>query len=196
MAAEVMHPLRTGEGNGNRNPASQNERLKRQTELNPRTRKKEISGVVALAGLLFLMQFCASCHSTAPFRSVDLSEPGWRVQEGQALWRPRRGMPELGGDLVMVSHDDGRCTIEFSKTPLSLVSAQTTHTNWLIQFPAGRMSFAGRRQPPVRFAWLYLHTALAGEPLPKPLHFERKPDGNWRLENASSGETLEGFLAP
>jgi len=96
----------------------------------------------------------------------------------------------------MVSHEDGRCAIEFAKTPLSLVSAQTTSTNWLIQFPAGRMSFTGHRQPPVRFGWLYLHAALAGEPLPSSLHFERKPDGGWRLENTRTGETLEGFLAP
>jgi hypothetical protein len=58
------------------------------------------------------------------------------------------------------------------------------------------MGFTGRRQPPARFAWLYLHAALSGEPLPPPLRFERKPDGNWRLENTRSGETLEGFLAP
>ena len=96
----------------------------------------------------------------------------------------------------MVSHEDGRCAIEFAKTPLSLVSAQTTRTNWLIQFPAGRMGFTGRRQPPARFAWLYLHAALSGEPLPPPLRFARKPDGGWRLENTRTGETVEGFLAP
>ena len=96
----------------------------------------------------------------------------------------------------MVSHEDGRCAIEFAKTPLSLVSAQTTRTNWLIQFPAGRMDFTGRRQPPARFAWLYLHAALSGESLPPALRFERKPDGGWRLENTRTGETLEGFLGP
>ncbi len=78
---------------------------------------------------------------------------------------------------------------------MSLVLAQTTRTNWLIQFPAGRMSFTGHGRPPTRFAWLYLHAALSGEPLPAPLRFERKPDGGWRLENTRSGETLEGFLA-
>ncbi|MEI6783105.1 MAG: hypothetical protein WCQ21_19540 [Verrucomicrobiota bacterium] len=79
---------------------------------------------------------------------------------------------------------------------MSLVCAHTTRTNWLIQFPAGNLSFTGHRQPPTRFAWLYLHAALAGEPLPKPLRFQTKPDGGWRLENPRSGETLEGFLAP
>jgi hypothetical protein len=58
------------------------------------------------------------------------------------------------------------------------------------------MSFSGNMPAPLRFSWLYLPTALAGEPLPKQLHFERKPDGGWRLENSHTGETVEGFLSP
>lgn len=122
--------------------------------------------------------------------------PGWRVQNGQALWRPRGDLPELGGDLVMASHADGQCAIEFAKTPLALVVAQTTRTNWLVRFPPRDLNFGGRGKPPVRFAWLHLHAALAGEPLPAEFRFERKPDGGWRLENTRSGETLDGFLAP
>ena len=124
------------------------------------------------------------------------SGPGWHVQEGQALWRPRHGYPEIGGDVVLASHEDGRCLIQFAKTPMSLVMAQTTGTNWLIQFPPARMSFSGHRKPPTRFAWLYLHTALTGEQLPPPFQFERGPEGGWRLENTRSGETLKGFLSP
>jgi hypothetical protein len=147
--------------------------------------------------LLVVLLLSSGCQ-TATKTLFTASGPGWRVQEGQALWRPGSGYPEIGGDLVMVSHEDGRCAIEFAKTPMSLVSAQTTRTNWLLQFPPQRRGFSGRWQPPVRFrfAWLYLHAALAGELLPPPLHFERKPDGGWRLENTRTGETLEGFLAP
>ena len=96
----------------------------------------------------------------------------------------------------MASHEDGRCVIQFSKTPLPLVFAQTTRTNWLIEFPPQRMGRAGRQPPPVRFAWLYLPAALTGEPLPAELRFQHKPDGGWRLENTRSGETVEGFLGP
>jgi hypothetical protein len=118
------------------------------------------------------------------------------VREGQALWRPRAKLPELGGDLVMASHDDGRCVILFAKTPLPMVTVQTSRTNWFIQFPAQKMSFAGRGTPPVRFAWLHLPAALSGQTLPAGVSFQRKPEGGWRLESARSGETLEGFLAP
>jgi hypothetical protein len=58
------------------------------------------------------------------------------------------------------------------------------------------LAFKGRQPPPARFAWLYLYAALSGQPLPPALHFERKPDGSWRLENTRSGETLDGFLTP
>jgi hypothetical protein len=147
------------------------------------------------SALLAILMLSAGCQ-TATKSLFTASGPGWHIQEGQALWRPGREYPELGGDLVLASHEDGRCLIQFAKTPMTLVSVQTTRTNWLIQFPPRRMGFSGRRQPPVRFAWLYLHAALAGEQLPSPLRFKRKPDGGWRLENTRSGETIEGFLAP
>jgi len=105
-------------------------------------------------------------------------------------------MPELAGDLVMASHEDGRSLVQFTKTPIPLMLAETTRTNWLIQFPPQRLSFSGRGQPPTRFAWLYLKAAFAGEPLPAGLVFQRKADGGWRLENTHTGESVEGVLAP
>jgi hypothetical protein len=143
--------------------------------------------------LASLVRLCG-CQTTQNLFSASGS--GWRVQQGQALWRPQRGLPEFGGDLVLASDEDGRCLIQFDKPPLSLVSAQTTPTQWLIRFPQRQMTLSGHGPGPTRFVWLYLHTALAGEPLPNPLHFERKADGGWRLENSSTGETLEGFLSP
>ena len=145
--------------------------------------------------LLAILVLCAGCQ-TATKSLFTATGPGWHVQEGQALWRPRRGMPELGGDVVLVTHEDGRSLVQFAKTPLTLLSAQTTSNRWLIQFPPRHWSFSGHGHPPARFAWLQFHAALAGEQLPQAFHFERKADGGWRLENSRTGETLEGFLAP
>jgi L-threonylcarbamoyladenylate synthase len=145
--------------------------------------------------LLAVLLLCGGCQ-TAPTSLFAASGAGWHVQQGQVLWRAGRGFPELGGDLVVARDEDGRCFIQFAKTPMSLVSVQTTRSQWLIQFPLGGRAFSGRRRPPARLAWLYLPAALAGEPLPKGLRFEAKPGGGWRLENTRSGETLEGFLAP
>jgi hypothetical protein len=147
------------------------------------------------SALLAILSLCPGCQ-TATQSLFTASGPGWHVQEGQALWRPGRELPEIGGDLVLASHADGRCLIQFDKTLMTLVSAQTTRTHWLVRFPPRRLGFAGRHAPPTRFAWLYLPAALAGEPLPEPFCFQRKPDGGWRLENTRTGETLEGFLSP
>jgi hypothetical protein len=148
-------------------------------------------GAVLLAGLAFL----CGCQ-TAPQNLFTATGPGWRVQQGQALWRPQRGSPEFGGDLVLARDAAGRCLIQFDKTPMAILSAQTASNQWLIKFPQEQMSFSGRGSAPARFSWLYLPAALAGKPLPKPFHFEIKPAGGWRLENSRTGETLEGFLSP
>lgn len=148
-------------------------------------------GSILLAGLVF---FCG-CQTTTQ-NLFTAAGPGWHVQQGQALWRPQRGQPEFGGDLVVANDDTGRCLIQFDKTPMAILSAQVTSNRWLIRFPQRQMSFSGHGAGPTRLSWLYLPDALAGKPLPEPLHFERKPDGGWRLENSRTGETLEGFLSP
>jgi hypothetical protein len=145
--------------------------------------------------LLVILVLCGGCQ-TATKPLFVVSGSGWRVEEGQALWRPRRGMPELGGELVRASDGQGRCLIQFAKTPMSLVSAQTTSNRWLIQFPPRGWAFGGRGRGPTRFTWLYLERALTGEELPGQLRFERKEGGGWRLENTGTGESVEGFLGP
>ena len=170
--------------------------MKRQIEFNPRIRKKGISGVIALAGLLLLLQFGASCRSTAPFPSVDLSEPGWQVQQGQAVWKLGKNKPDLAGEITFARIADGRCLMEFAKTPFPLVRAKASATRWEIEFPPQKLHFSGGGQPPARLAWLQLMQALTGKPVAPPWHFEWRPNGGWRLENTRSGETLEGFLAP
>jgi hypothetical protein len=142
-----------------------------------------------------MLALVCGCQTTQKNLFVA-SGPGWHIRQGQALWRPERGLPEFGGDLVLAGDDAGRCLIQFDKTPMEMVSAQTTSSQWLIKFPQRQMSFSGSGPGPARFAWLYLPAALAGKPPPPPLHFENKPDGGWRLENSRTGETLEGFLSP
>jgi len=146
---------------------------------------------VFLAGLMFLCGCQTSRQSL-----FTAAGPGWHVQQGQALWRPKNGLPEFGGDLVLARDDAGRCLIQFDKTPMAILFAQTTSNHWLIRFPQQQMGFSGRGPGPTRLCWLYLPAALAGKPLPVPLHFENKADGGWRLDNSRTGETLEGFLSP
>lgn len=152
------------------------------------------SSALRLSVLLLVVSLCG-CQS--PVRSLFPADgTQWQVQQGQALWRPKRGMPEIGGDVVLASDGAGRHLIQFDKTPMNLLTAQTTTNRWLIKFPQQNLSFSGYGPGSTRFGWLYLPAALEGKSLPRVFHFERKPDGGWRLENARTGETLEGFLSP
>lgn len=144
--------------------------------------------------LAVLTLFCG-CQTTTQ-NLFTVSGPGWHIQQGQALWRPKSGLPEIGGDLVLASNADGRALIQFDKTPLSMMFAQTTPTRWFIRFPQKQYSFSGHGSGPTRFAWLYLPAALAGKPLPLAFHFSRHQDGSWRLENSGTGEIVEGYLSP
>lgn len=139
--------------------------------------------------------FFCGCQSTRQNLFI-VNGPGWRVEQGQAVWRPKADLPEFGGDLVLARDDHGRCLIQFDKTPMAILSAQVTSNRWLIKFPQRNLSFGGFMPPSSRFGWLYLPDALAGKPLPKFIRFTQTPDGGWRLENSRTGETVEGFLAP
>jgi hypothetical protein len=154
----------------------------------------------SLRSTLFLLSaFClllfSGCQTTT--QALFTADGGnWHVRQGQALWQPRKGLPEFGGDLILACNDDGRCLIQFDKTPVSILSAQVTSNRWLIKFPQQNLSFSGHGSGPTRFTWLSLPRALAGETLPKKIHFQQKPDGGWRLENSGTGEKVEGFLSP
>jgi hypothetical protein len=145
---------------------------------------------IGLAGL------ASGCHSFGDTRLISTSGPGWRFQQGQAIWRPGRNRAELTGELSVARNDRGACVFDFEKTPMPMTAGHTTGTNWLIRFPAMNLSFGGGGAPPRRFAWLYLGAALDGKVLPKPLTFEQRPDGGWRLENTRSGEFIEGVFWP
>lgn len=157
-----------------------------------RVLKSNISRVFpfVLAASLLFFSGCA----TTPDNLFTVSSPDWHVQQGQALWTPKRGASQIGGDLVLATDSNGRSFVQFDKTPLTIVSVQTTPEQWLIRFPQGGL-WKGHEPAPTRTIWLYLGDAIAGRPLPKVLHFEQKPGGNWRLENTKTGEILEGFLS-
>jgi hypothetical protein len=127
---------------------------------------------------------------------VDLTDAGWRLQRGQAIWRSGRAATEIAGEVVLCTHPDGRALLQFFTGPVPLVAAQTTRDGWQIEFMARRRVVTGRGRPPARPLWLHLAPALAGAALSAPLRCERPPDGSWRLENPQTGETLSGILHP
>ena len=140
--------------------------------------------------------FLAGCRTATPLPPVNVQEPGWNVQQGQAVWRSRRSAPEIAGELVVAMHPDGRSLVQFTKTPLPFVVAQATIDSWQVQFVPQNKVYSGRGQPPARLLWLHLPQCLRGVVPPGNLSWRRLENHGWRLENRSTGESLEGYLAP
>ena len=139
--------------------------------------------------------FLSACRTAPRLPSVNVAEPGWTLREGQGLWRSQRDGPEFAGEIIIASHADGRSLVQFTKSPLPFLTAQTTPNAWQIEFIPEKRTISGRGGPPARFIWLHLARALSGAPPPASLKFQKLKDGNWHLENSASGESLTVYLA-
>lgn len=136
---------------------------------------------------------CVSCR-TVPLPPTDFSQPGWQVHQGQAVWKPTRNRPELAGDLLLATNNNGDYVVQFTKSPFTLATARMQNGAWQIQFGDGRHEFSGRGTPPKRFSWFQLPRVLNGAPPAPPWRYTPKPDNSWRLENPRTGESLEGYI--
>ncbi len=136
----------------------------------------------------------AACRTTSPLPPVNLAEPGWTLRQGQAVWRPRSRAPEVGGELLVAAHQDGRTMLQFTKTPIPLLTARTTSNTWEIHFVPENRIYSGRGLPPTRLGWLQLARCLNGISPSPSWRWQQLEEGRWHLENPTSGERLEGFL--
>lgn len=154
-------------------------------------------GLILRSQALVLLAVClAGCRTIGTINPTHLSEPGWRVRQGQAVWHLPGKRPELAGELIFAMNADGRCFLEFAKVPFPLMRAKCSDSRWEIEFPSQKLFFAGSGPPPKRWAWLQVCRGLTGKGVAPPWRFEFRADGNWRLDNARSKEFVEGFIDP
>jgi hypothetical protein len=128
---------------------------------------------------------------------MDLSEAGWTVRQGQAVWKTTPGAEGIAGDLLVAMHWNGRTVVQFDKPPLPLVAAHSSTNHWQIQYFAQRKTYSGRGRPPERILWLQLPDNVAtflSDRQDTDWSITRERGGSWLLTNDVSGETLEGFL--
>jgi hypothetical protein len=166
--------------------------LKTPELLAPARRSLVRCGVLALLSALVL----SACRGLPALPLTDLSAPGWHVQQGQAVWKPTRNKLELAGELLLATNANKSFLVQFTKTPFPLATVQVSGESWQIEFGAGEHSWRGHGRPPARFVWFQLPRALAGAGLPRDWKFSRDEENSWRLENARTGEWLEGWLCP
>lgn len=148
------------------------------------------------AVLLSFVLMVAGCRTPPPMLPVDLSQAGWRIQQGQAVWKPSSHRSELAGDLMIATNVDGNFFVQLTKTPFPLVTAERKDDQWQIKFGADEHAWRGRGVPPSRFVWFQLPAALREGAATGNWHFENLATNAWRLENKQTGETLEGGFFP
>ncbi len=144
-------------------------------------------------GLLLAMGL-SGCMTHQPLPKVNLSEPGWTVRQGQAVWRPNREAPEIAGELLLATRADGSASVQFTKTPIPFAIAQMTPDAWQIDFPPENRHYAAHGAPSARIIWFQLANAELGKPVAKGWTWKNS-DSSWQLENPSSGESLEGYFS-
>lgn len=156
------------------------------------TRGAKLREIALVSGLIMLIG--GGCQSLSrAWPPVDLKAPGWTVRQGQAVWKLPHSDRDVAGDVTVALGPEGRSFVQFSKTPFPLVIGQTTAHRWQIEFPPQNKRYLGSGAPPRRAMWLYLPRVLSGKP-PPPHWTWSDTNGNWRLGNPVTGESIEGFF--
>ena len=157
----------------------------------------------SISAVLALLFFSAGCKTLPPLPAVNLFEPGWKIQRGQAVWRAKKDAPEIAGELLIATNSDGHTFVQFTKTPFPFAVAQRAYDHWQIEFGAANKKFSGRGKPPQRIIWLQLprFTEKSGSPhvvscKTRQWAWQTFENSRWLLRNRITGESLEGFLAP
>jgi len=104
------------------------------------SRRGFFSGLMLVVFMLGL----AGCQTIPALPPVNLSEPGWTIHEGQAVWRSKKDAPEIAGELLVAVNPDGRSFVQFTKTPLPFIVAQTTINSWQIHFVPNNRTYSAR----------------------------------------------------
>ncbi len=144
------------------------------------------------AGLAFLAAGCAGWRP----EPVDIADPVWRVQRGQAVWRPAGRDVELAGEILGATTEDGRGFVQFSKSPMVLAEVRVEPGRWHAAFPFQRKKYQGVGSPPSRLAWAQWIRFAQGQLPEEGWSFEGDPGTQWKLSHPRSGEWIEGVGGP
>jgi len=147
-----------------------------------------------LSGAMVILALLTACQTGPKLKPVDLSEPGWKLHRGQALWQLKRDAPEIAGEVVLAVNTDGRAFIQFLKNPLPLMSAEVGPNGWHIDFIPQKRSFSGRGIPPRPLIWLHLLRGLQQIVPPEDFTMWTTFEGGTRIEDKRTGETITLFL--
>ena len=144
-----------------------------------------------IVAVMAFTPFIVGCTALPLLPPANLTEPGWTIYQGQALWRTKNDAPEIAGEFLVGLRENGQTFAQFTKNPLPMIIAQASTNHWQVEMPMQNKRYAGKGKPPKRLIWLYLPSVLAGQPPPAGWSWQQQSGDAWRLENTASGERLE-----
>jgi hypothetical protein len=148
--------------------------------------------LLTLGATLLGLLLCA-CRTVTNIPPADLSQPGWKTLQGQAVWKSHADAPEIAGELLVASHPQHGLFLQFMKPAFPIVVAQSGPVSWKVSF-SGQREFSGAGKPPARISWFQLGAALEDRKLSRDWYFRKSDGQTFRLENARTGEFIEGYL--
>jgi hypothetical protein len=142
--------------------------------------------------LLLSVLFLLACR-TPTFPPVDLAAPGWQTLTGQAVWKPDRSKPEIVGDLILSSDQNGNAYLEFSKA-FPIVHARLAPHAWEIEFPPQNKRYAAPGNPPAGISWLQFLRQWTGSEVAKGWSISEQSESAITLSNTKTGEVIEAHF--
>lgn len=139
----------------------------------------------------FVLLFIAGCATPQP--PADLSAPGWKVQQGQAIWKPEDGKTEITGDVVLSTHPTGGAYVQFSKA-MPILSGRISSSGWEFEATPEGKRYSGGGKPPNRIIWLQMLRALEGREISERWTVAHTSDDFISLEDHHTGERLQVHL--
>ena len=149
----------------------------------------------AWIGLLAIGLLSAGCATLTPVKPVDLTQPGWSVWTGQAVWLPPDQPEAIAGDLLVASDQDGKRLIILTKPPITIFTAQTDQDTWQLNLTGQPRERRGRLPAPRQFAWFAIPDLLQ-DGLSPPGWAVDQPQPHIYILQHPGGERIQLVLDP
>lgn len=136
------------------------------------------------------------CRSVPAPPAIDTTQPGWKLQHGQALWTPDAAKSPIAGELLVAWNVSGDSLVQFTKTPFPFVTARRQAARWWVEWGAGARRQSGVTPPPRETIWFQLPRISAGQDPDAPWAWKPGESGSTTLTHPLSGERLEVMWDP
>lgn len=146
--------------------------------------------------LILVFMLSAGCRTPQIPTPLNLEDPGWNVQRGQAIWHQRDVGSDLVVEVIFAKQDEGPFFLQVNKETLILSVVHGNLQDWEINMPMERRQLKGSGPLPAHHLWGQLASVLAGRGAAGDWTWNEMEGGGMVLDQGASGDRVEVFLEP